>query len=69
MGNPALKDDFFLWTISEGGAQFGSDMPAYKGVLREDQIWEMITYMRAAFEGREASLQSPQHVTAGTKAR
>ena len=54
MGNPSLKDDFFYWTIAEGGAQFGSNMPAYKGKLREGQIWEMITYMRAAFEGREA---------------
>lgn len=52
-----VKDDFLFWTISEGGAQFGSNMPAFKGTLRDYQIWEMITYMRAAFEGREASLQ------------
>ena len=29
-------------------------MPAYKNDLKEYQIWEIITYMRAAFEGREA---------------
>jgi len=62
MGNPALKDDFFLWTIAEGGAQFGSNMPAFKDKLRQDQIWEMITYMRAAFEGREARAPAPRPV-------
>jgi mono/diheme cytochrome c family protein len=29
-------------------------MPAFKGDLKENQIWEIVTYMRAAFEGREA---------------
>jgi mono/diheme cytochrome c family protein len=54
LSDPRVKDDFLLWTIADGGAQFGSNMPAYKGDLREGQIWEIITYMRAAFEGREA---------------
>jgi mono/diheme cytochrome c family protein len=54
LSNPQVKDDFLLWTISEGGAQFGTNMPTFKGDLREGQIWEIITYMRAAFEGREA---------------
>lgn len=49
-----IKDDYLFWTIAEGGAQFGSNMPAYKNDLKEYQIWEIITYMRAAFEGREA---------------
>jgi mono/diheme cytochrome c family protein len=53
---PGIKDDYLFWTIAEGGAQFGSNMPAYKGDLREGQIWEIITYMRAAFEGREAGV-------------
>jgi mono/diheme cytochrome c family protein len=55
LSNPKLKDDFLFWTIAEGGAQFGSNMPAYKADLKEHQIWELITYMRAAFEGREAA--------------
>jgi mono/diheme cytochrome c family protein len=54
LSDPGVKDDFLLWTIAEGGAQFGSNMPASKGSLTELQMWEMITYMRAAFEGREA---------------
>jgi mono/diheme cytochrome c family protein len=62
LSNPTLRDDFLYWTIAEGGAQFGTDMPAYKTGLSETQIWEMITYMRAAFEGREANF-SPPHAT------
>ena len=58
LSNPDLKDDFLLWTIAEGGAPFGSSMPAFKSELREGQIWEVITYMRAAFEGREARAPS-----------
>ncbi len=54
LSDPRVKDDFLLWTISDGGAQFGSNMPAFKGDLKENQIWEIVTYMRAAFEGREA---------------
>ena len=63
LSSPDLKDDFLLWTIAEGGAPFGSSMPAYKSDLREGQIWEIITYMRAAFEGREARAPS----TSGTQ--
>ncbi|MEQ1756606.1 MAG: c-type cytochrome [Micropepsaceae bacterium] len=59
LSNPDLKDDFLLWTISEGGVQFGTKMPSFKGELREGQIWEIVTYMRAAFEGREAQGPSP----------
>lgn len=54
LSDPRVKDDFLLWTIAEGGAQFGSNMPASKGSLTDIQTWEIITYMRAAFEGREA---------------
>lgn len=56
LSTPGVKDDYLFWTIAEGGAQFGTSMPAYKNDLREGQIWMIITYMRAAFEGREASL-------------
>ena len=56
---PEAKDDFLFWTIAEGGAQFRSPMPAFKGQMKDFQIWEVVTYMRAAFEGREARLLSP----------
>ncbi len=54
LSSSEIKDDYLFWTIAEGGAQFGSNMPAYKSDLKDYQIWEIITYMRAAFEGREA---------------
>jgi mono/diheme cytochrome c family protein len=38
-----------VWTISEGGALFGTDMPAFKNTLSRDDIWRIVTYMRAGF--------------------
>ena len=42
-------DEYLLWTISAGGAQFGTEMPAYKEILTDQQIWQIVTYMRAGF--------------------
>ena len=43
-----LSDDYLYWRIAEGGLikPFRSGMPAWKGLLTEDQIWEIITYIR-----------------------
>jgi mono/diheme cytochrome c family protein len=38
-----------MWAISDGGAPFGTKMPAFKHALDEEQIWQIITYMRAGF--------------------
>lgn len=46
---PRAVDEYLLWSISEGGAQFGTAMPAFKDRLSEDQIWQIVTYMRAGF--------------------
>lgn len=46
---PISVDEYLLWTISEGGAQFGSKMPAFKDTLSEDDIWRVVTFMRAGF--------------------
>jgi mono/diheme cytochrome c family protein len=46
---PEAVDEYLLWTISEGGAQFGSEMPNFKKTLTEKQIWQIVTYMRADF--------------------
>lgn len=54
VSSPDVADDFLLWTISDGGAQFGTDMPPFKHDLTEAEIWSIIGYMRAAFESREA---------------
>ena len=42
-------DEYLLWTISDGGAQFGTEMPASKEILTDQQIWQIVTYMRAGF--------------------
>ncbi len=46
---PRSVDGYLLWTISEGGAQFGSEMPTFKETLTDQQIWQIVTYMRAGF--------------------
>lgn len=46
---PMSVDGYMLWTISEGGAAFGTAMPAFKGVLSTEQIWKIVTYMRSGF--------------------
>ena len=40
-------DPFMYWTVAEGGAQFGSAMPAFKGTLSKDDIWAVIAYIQA----------------------
>lgn len=46
---PDLVDEYMLWSISDGGADFGSPMPAFKDTLRRDQIWKIVIFMRAGF--------------------
>jgi mono/diheme cytochrome c family protein len=43
-----LKDDYLVWRISEGGAMapYNSAMPAWKNSLSEDQIWQVISFLR-----------------------
>lgn len=40
-------DSFMYWTISEGGAQFGSGMPGFKGALSDHERWAVIAYIQA----------------------
>jgi hypothetical protein len=49
LGEPLYRDDFFYWSIAEGGAQFHTDMPAFKNDLKPGEIWKVILFMRAAF--------------------
>lgn len=39
-------DAFLYWSIAEGGIPLNTAMPPYKDVLQEDQIWQIITYLR-----------------------
>jgi hypothetical protein len=43
---PMATDGYLYWSIAEGGVPLGTAMPAFKGVLNENQIWEIITYLR-----------------------
>lgn len=39
-----VKDDYLLWRISDG--KEGTAMVAWKGILTEEQIWQVITFIR-----------------------
>lgn len=41
---PQVGDDYLFWRISEGVT--GTSMPAWKGVLTEEQIWQVIAFVR-----------------------
>jgi hypothetical protein len=43
-----LGDLYLYWRIADGGLiePFNSLMPAWRGILNEDQIWQVITYLR-----------------------
>ena len=40
------------WTIAEGGAAFGTAMPAFKGTLTENDIWAVTAYIQARLPER-----------------
>lgn len=44
---PIAVDQYLLWTVSEGGKKFDTAMPAFKDVLTQDQIWQIVAYLRA----------------------
>jgi mono/diheme cytochrome c family protein len=46
---PIAVDQYLLWSISEGGKQFGTAMPAFKNQLSEKQTWQIVAYLRAGF--------------------
>jgi mono/diheme cytochrome c family protein len=46
---PQSVDEYLMWTISEGGQAFGTPMPAFKDMLSQEDIWKIVTFMRAGF--------------------
>lgn len=54
---PIAVDPYLLWSISDGGAQFDSDMPAFKDDLTRKEIWQIIAFMRAGFP---LDMQTPE---------
>ena len=45
-------DPFMHWTVAEGGAQFGTAMPAFKDTLSMDDIWAVVAYIQARMPRR-----------------
>ncbi|MEO5377023.1 MAG: cytochrome c [Magnetococcus sp. DMHC-6] len=45
---PRVKDDsgYFFWTITEGGVKLGSAMPAFQDRLKQDEIWQIILFLK-----------------------
>jgi mono/diheme cytochrome c family protein len=48
-------DPFMYWTVAEGGAVFGTAMPAFKGTLTENDIWAVVAYVQARLPERPKS--------------
>jgi mono/diheme cytochrome c family protein len=45
---PMMRDDRYLfWAISEGGAAFGTAMPAFKDRLSAEEIWSVVRFLQA----------------------
>jgi mono/diheme cytochrome c family protein len=51
---PIAIDQYLLWTISEGGKQFDTAMPAFKTELTREQVWQIVAYLRAGFPALES---------------
>lgn len=45
---PDLSDSYLFWRISEGGLiePFNSLMPAWKGLMSDEKIWQVVSYLR-----------------------
>jgi mono/diheme cytochrome c family protein len=46
---PVAVDQYLLWSIAEGGKQFGTAMPGFKNQLSQEQIFQIVAYLRAGF--------------------
>lgn len=46
MQRPIATDGYLMWAISDGGAMLGTAMPAFAGVLDEQDRWRIIRYLR-----------------------
>ena len=44
-----MSDGYIYWRIADGGIlePFNSAMPSWKGVMSEDQIWEVVSYIHS----------------------
>lgn len=44
-----MSDAYIFWRIAEGGMMepFKSAMPSWKGILSEEQIWNVVSFLRS----------------------
>ncbi len=54
---PMLNDEYLFWTISEGGERLQTAMPAYRDVLKSEDIWKLVAAMRAGFPSPPGELK------------
>lgn len=40
------SDPYLYWTVAEGGQQFGTAMPSFKGALSPNDRWAVVDYLR-----------------------
>jgi len=43
-----VADDYLFWRINEGKP--GTSMVAWKGILTEEQIWQVVSFIRTLKE-------------------
>ena len=55
---PIAVDEYLLWSVSEGGKQFDTKMPAFKNKLSREEIWKIIAYERST-SSEKSSIGSP----------
>ena len=44
---PMATDGYLFWAIAEGGIPVGTGMPAFKDVFSEQEIWQLVLYLRS----------------------
>jgi len=43
---PMASDGYLMWTITEGGGDLGTAMPAFGEALSETERWKVILFLR-----------------------
>ena len=53
-----MSDGYLFWRVNEGGAEVGTGMPVFKEKLSEEEIWDVINYVRALGAGKAMPVDS-----------
>lgn len=55
---PMVSDGYLLWRIKEGGISIGTAMPPWKAALNEQQIWQIILFIRKGLPETEFKIDT-----------